>query len=404
MFHKKTAAIYNSSYITHVTMDEKQQQQQQQQGEEQEMMRGLNPHKLRSRMDSEDFFPPAYGGDGDDDDGDLENAEEVSSASSVRAWRLEIPQEEDEYAYGNDDENGFVKPQRKMTSNSEATSATAASSFYDEQAVDNHNNANAANAEAEGGKLDKLPEGEVEDEASAEEDSSVEINPTDGCCWKWTKRMLGFWIIFGLLGLLVVLIGAAIEKREFYEAEDTKNLYKTDNVCGIDSLVKESSNSTTYSTVQEAHETGDMIAHCGHCGACSTAHDLEIMAKTTESLTGDSARCAFKIFIGRRAVEKCMEERIGFTPDCEDCWLDNIACSFRTCKFTCIKWKLFRQDNNNGVGLNDCLKCDERMCGPQFIECSGSNRRRMGIVSDIGRDADMEQCPDVDIDWLSLYA
>jgi hypothetical protein len=27
----------------------------------------------------------------------------------------------------------------------------------------------------------------------------------------------------------------------------------------------------------------------------------------------------------------------------------------------------------------------------------------MGIVSDIGRDADTEQCTAVDVDWLSLH-
>ena len=43
-----------------------------------------------------------------------------------------------------------------------------------------------------------------------------------------------------------------------------------------------------------------------------------------------------------------MEQNVGFTPGCRDCWLDNIQCSFNYCKFTCIKYKMFRQQNNNG--------------------------------------------------------
>ncbi len=35
--------------------------------------------------------------------------------------------------------------------------------------------------------------------------------------------------------------------------------------------------------------------------------------------------------------------------------------------------------------LTDCLECDERRCGPAFIACAGTNRRRAGMHSDIGR-------------------
>ena len=41
--------------------------------------------------------------------------------------------------------------------------------------------------------------------------------------------------------------------------------------------------------------------------------------------------------------------------------------------------------------LNECLECDEKLCGPNFLHCAGANRRRLGIVSDIARDDD-EQC------------
>ncbi|CAF1616566.1 unnamed protein product [Didymodactylos carnosus] len=38
--------------------------------------------------------------------------------------------------------------------------------------------------------------------------------------------------------------------------------------------------------------------------------------------------------------------------------------------------------------LNDCLACDEDYCGKPFIVCSGANRRRSGIMSDIDRPQD----------------
>jgi hypothetical protein len=47
-----------------------------------------------------------------------------------------------------------------------------------------------------------------------------------------------------------------------------------------------------------------------------------------------------------------------------------------------------------------CHDSDERLCGPQFLECAGANRRQSGIVSAIGRDAEHEQCHSVDIDWV----
>jgi hypothetical protein len=35
--------------------------------------------------------------------------------------------------------------------------------------------------------------------------------------------------------------------------------------------------------------------------------------------------------------------------------------------------------------LNDCIRCDEQMCGPEFAQCAGANRRRAGMLTDINR-------------------
>ena len=56
-----------------------------------------------------------------------------------------------------------------------------------------------------------------------------------------------------------------------------------------------------------------------------------------------------------------------------------------------------RESNNRGgAELNSCLECDEKLCGPAFIQCAGANRRRLGIESDIKRDVTLEQCQLVD--------
>ena len=81
----------------------------------------------------------------------------------------------------------------------------------------------------------------------------------------------------------------------------------------------------------------------------------------------------------------------------QTCWKNNIQCTISHCKFTCLKARLLATPNNiknetdGTLKLNDCLECDERLCGPKFLECAGANRRRVGIVSDIKRDEE-EQC------------
>jgi hypothetical protein len=64
--------------------------------------------------------------------------------------------------------------------------------------------------------------------------------------------------------------------------------------------------------------------------------------------------------------------------------------------------------NNNvpGAGddgwLNQCLQCDEKLSGPEFVTCSGVARRRLGIASEIERNPE-EQCPIVDVDWVTYF-
>eukprot|EP00594_Rhizosolenia_setigera_P018254 CAMPEP_0178975390 /NCGR_PEP_ID=MMETSP0789-20121207/23107_1 /TAXON_ID=3005 /ORGANISM="Rhizosolenia setigera, Strain CCMP 1694" /LENGTH=121 /DNA_ID=CAMNT_0020664073 /DNA_START=201 /DNA_END=566 /DNA_ORIENTATION=+ len=104
---------------------------------------------------------------------------------------------------------------------------------------------------------------------------------------------------------------------------------------------------------------------------------------------------------GREGAARCMKEEVGFTKACEECWIDNIECTFSNCMFTCIKSNVLvgESNNNDDDELNDCLYCDEVMCGEKFTLCAGANRRRAGIESDIDRD-DGELCESVDHGWL----
>lgn len=204
-----------------------------------------------------------------------------------------------------------------------------------------------------------------------------------------------------LVLLAILFIGAHIEARAVKRAPSTLELYtQNDDVCALSWKDDGLSNLTTFSSAAAAEANGEDVVHCGSCSQCSTLPDMKIMAETRSTLTDDTTKCAYRMFLGKGSVSKCMEKKIGFSPSCNDCWTSNIECTFNACKFTCLKIKLFGDNHNDDDGtLNECLSCDEVMCGPVFLRCSGANRRRMGILSDIGRDSNKEQCKDVDIDW-----
>lgn len=166
--------------------------------------------------------------------------------------------------------------------------------------------------------------------------------------------------------------------------------------------------STTFNAENEAREAmgeSGVIGHCGDCGACSNPHDITIYDDTKNSLTGDATKCAVKGMIGgRRLARRCLDERVGLSPKCNNCWVENIICDLKLCVFSCT-WHMIKQRFSGGAtkankgGLNPCTYCDEKRCGPEFIRCAGANRRRTGILSDIDRDVDAEVCTAVDQKW-----
>ena len=211
-----------------------------------------------------------------------------------------------------------------------------------------------------------------------------------------------------LICTITVFVGAAVEGENVADAASTIDYYSMDTVCAKAA----SSSSTnpisfsTFSNASSAHKDNSKVAHCGDCGECSNFPDINIYNITKNTLTKTTTNCATKAFMGgRETVTRCMDENVGLSPGCNKCWVDNVMCDMNQCVFTCIKSLILgggkqQGGNNKGGGkLNDCLLCDEKLCGPAFIECSGANRRRSGIVSDIGRDEASEVCNLVDSGW-----
>lgn len=127
--------------------------------------------------------------------------------------------------------------------------------------------------------------------------------------------------------------------------------------------------------------------HCGLCGKCSNNHDWDVYYKTRNNLTGIAKNCAITdVFAGRDMAIKCFDENAGLTPDCRDCWLENIDCDRKHCFFPCL-WEamLGMEQNRDKNTLSKCFACDEYYCLDIFIRCAGMSRRRAGITTDIGR-------------------
>ena len=155
------------------------------------------------------------------------------------------------------------------------------------------------------------------------------------------------------------------------------------SVCGEDG--------EDYASKEEAHAAGMRAINGGSCGECSNPHDIEIYNATRNTLTGSTKRCSFLyLFFGEWAARECMKS-VDFTPGCNECWIENIKCDLNTkCLWICLRSTMNGDERNKPDGsLNDCLQCDEDVCGPDYVKCAGANRRRSGIVSDIDREGDI---------------
>ena len=234
--------------------------------------------------------------------------------------------------------------------------------------------------------------------AGAMPDVTVPANKKRRRCYRPKSRCgavlccCGCCVCTTLVVILVVFaITLAVEANAVANAPDTAHFYNVDAVCG-----KTASGLTTRSSVSEALSSGDTIQHCGDCGECSSDHDINVMRVTADNLTRTATRCAVRVFLGgEEGVSRCFETQVGFSPSCSRCWVENVLCDQQKCVATCL-WGIIRGEPNNRDAapdeLSSCLKCDERLCGPAFVTCAGANRRRAGIVTDIGRRDAVELC------------
>ena len=229
-------------------------------------------------------------------------------------------------------------------------------------------------------------------------------------------RVLQVLVFLFLLLAFLLWLGMRREQARVRELPETEQLYQLPERCAMRtsqtyieiqtmSSVKEVYNWTdqTSTSSSSSHTDGaPFVAHCGECGKCSNPHDVRIYDETKNTLFKESIKCAKHALVGgRRAVRRCMKQRVGLTNDCNDCWTENIICSVRSCIFSCMFQAMFVKGIYDGSGveqLNRCTHCDEVRCGPAFLKCAGANRRRSGIHSDIQRD-EREVCEDVKTEW-----
>jgi hypothetical protein len=95
---------------------------------------------------------------------------------------------------------------------------------------------------------------------------------------------------------------------------------------------------------------------------------------------------------------------IGFTYDCAWCWTVDELCAARNCVFIYLQSVLLNKVGNFQVGMEHitAASCDEALCGPEFVPCSGATRRRMNIVSDIPRPIE-QQCTVAQENWEQVF-
>ena len=164
----------------------------------------------------------------------------------------------------------------------------------------------------------------------------------------------------------------------------------------------------TLENAQAAYDANYTIAHCGACAACSTWQNLELQWTTRNNLAILSKQCAKKlIFGGYEKSLQCHLDTIGFDIPCSDCWVEVEQCAIEKCAYIQMQAWIINNLGNFEVGpdMVTAAMCEEANCEVYFVPCSGANRRRMNIVSDIARPG-TQQCPlvpDGNVKWLGLF-
>lgn len=219
---------------------------------------------------------------------------------------------------------------------------------------------------------------------------------TLACCWH--------------LGFTVVNIGASYQQNKVRGAlhETYENLYPTNYTTGVMCAWDKASPDAdirTFDSLSDVTDAGYTVIHCGACGSCSNWNDLGLQWTTREHLAQKAKNCVTKSILGTREdVQTCNEDTIGFTEECSLCWTNDEYCARDNCMFIFLQSLFTNQVNNFQVGPDDITSatCDEALCGPRFVPCSGATRRRMNIISDISRPTS-QQCGVASEDWSIVF-
>jgi hypothetical protein len=227
-------------------------------------------------------------------------------------------------------------------------------------------------------------------------------------CMYWSFRMLLLFFLVIYAFFIVLMLGSFKENFDAALAPDTSYNFILNDVCAFNSLDSKEP-FISYTSKQDALDAGYIVAHCGKCGHCSNPFDIRQYVETRKTIARTAKKCGvYAVFGTYDELTACLEERIGFTHLCTECWTDNMISTASRCLFTCMK-AMFTEtattNNVKGTGkktvwLNQCIYCDEKMSGPAFVQCSGVARRRLGVVSEIERNP-AEQCRNTDIDWVN---
>lgn len=273
--------------------------------------------------------------------------------------------------------------------------------------------------------IPKNQDGDIEDE-----DTTCAMIKNKCCCCGYTKQerkekpvtqKIFFvtkwtaWLLASLAALLItiVTIGASGQAKATME-----NLPKTHHilygsmndgpVCAFfDTNSGGPYNLSTFPSADAAIAENYTIAHCGACGACSSPwNNLKLEYTTRSTLAITSKNCAVKrSFQGRDAALQCMYDTVGFDEACSTCWVDCMACASKHCSFIYVMQMIINAVTEMHVapGAITAATCEEAMCEQAFVPCSGANRRRMNIHSDIERPSD-QHCTNVNgSQWELLF-
>lgn len=132
-------------------------------------------------------------------------------------------------------------------------------------------------------------------------------------------------LLFGVaLFVVVVAVGSEVERRAVLAASDTASIYASPAVCsavGVDEATI-----TTHDSHADSTAAGASVVHCGACGHCSNGNDIDEYLRTRNTLTDTVTACALRSLVSRSSVEVCMEQEVGLSDECNECWVDNIMC------------------------------------------------------------------------------